>query len=131
MIHASLAWLGEEKNSTTQTVTSKTLQLWRSWAEIPRGRTLSQEASQRLLPPYTFRFLTSVAKRGDRETRVTGDEAQGTMGETSGNEAEPAMSGIVKRKEIWFCFRAKGEEQRFIDYSLQKVCRGIAAPGAA
>ena len=53
-----------------------------------------------MLPPYTFRFLTSVAKRGDHETRVTGDEAQGTMGETSGNEAGPAMSGIVKRKEI-------------------------------
>ena len=70
--------------------------------ELPRGRTLSQEASQRLLPPYTFRFLISVAKRGDRETRVTGDEAQlkGTMGETSGNEAGSAMSGIIKRKEI-------------------------------
>lgn len=51
---------------------------------------------------------------------MTGDEAQGTMGETSGNEAGPAMSGIVKRKEIRFCFRAKGEEQRFIDHSFQK-----------
>ena len=47
-----------------------------------------------------FVFALRSRKKGDRETRVTGDEAQGTMGETSGNEAGVATSGIVKRKEI-------------------------------
>ena len=51
-------------------------------------------------PASASSLYVSFSHFSREKRRVTGDEAQGTMGETSGNEAGPAISEIVKRKEI-------------------------------
>ena len=52
---------------------------------------------------------------------MTGDETQGTMGETSGNEAGPAMSGIVKGKKFDFVSEQR-EKNKDSLITLYKKC---------